>query len=229
MELIEIPSGSFLMGDARGNADEIPVHEVSIDAFRIGKFPVTNAEFQEFLQETNHHFFDQYLRDPNFQDPHQPVVGISWFDATEYCKWFSAKTHRNYRLPTEAEWEYVARCGAQENIYPWGTKTWQELPELHQRFRNGPDKVGSFLPNGFGIHDMGINVHEWCLDWYAADYYQESPGSNPGGPESGTRRSSRGGSWRHQIKITRCAARSSIPPDYRYADYGFRIVEQINS
>jgi formylglycine-generating enzyme required for sulfatase activity len=102
-----------------------------------------------------------------------------------------------------------------------------EWPELHALFQNGPEPVGSFEPNSFGIHDMGMNVHEWCSDWYDPVYYKNSPVKNPKGPAAGSRRSSRGGSWRHQIKITRCAARSSIPPDFRYADYGFRLVREL--
>jgi formylglycine-generating enzyme required for sulfatase activity len=229
VSMIRIAPDKFLMGSVHGNADESPVHEVTLNAFCIAMFTVTNSEFNEFLQSTGHSFFDQYLKNLDFNDPRQPVVGVSWFDAMEYCKWLSGNDAKTYRLPTEAEWEYAATSGRSENIYPWGKTGWQELPEFHVRFKTGPEKVGSFAPNAFGIQDMGINVHEWCLDWYRADYYQHSPASNPRGPETGTRRASRGGSWRHQIKITRCAARSSIPPDYRYADYGFRVVQEINS
>jgi len=227
MELVEIPSGTFLMGDDHSRADESPVHEVTVSAFRIGRHTVINSEFQEFLRATNHAFFDRYLKEPDFCAPDQPVVAVNWFDATEYCKWLSGAADAHYRLPTEAEWEYAARCGSRENIYPWGKEAWPQLPELHQRFQNGPEKVGLFRTNAFGIYDMGMNVHEWCLDWYAADYYQHSPIANPRGPETGKRKASRGGSWRHQIKITRCAARSSIPPDYRYADYGFRVLQEM--
>jgi formylglycine-generating enzyme len=229
MEFIKIPEGTFVMGSANGNADESPEHSVELSAFAIGRFTVTNSDFKQFLDSTNYNFFDQYLKHPDFCDPQQPVVGVSWFDATKYCIWLSAEKNVTYRLPTEAEWEYAATCGQQENTYPWGKSSWPDLHELHRRFLTGPEKVGTFRPNAFGIDDMGINVHEWCLDWYAADYYQQSPSSNPRGPLKGTRRASRGGSWRHQIKITRCTARSSIPPEYRYADYGFRIVQEINS
>lgn len=83
--------------------------------------------------------------------------------------------------------------------------------------------VRAFGPNGFGPYDICTNVHEWCKDWFGADYYASSPERNPRGPETGARRSSRGGSWRHHIKGTRCAARSSIPPQFKYADYGFRV------
>jgi sulfatase modifying factor 1 len=222
-----VPAGSFFMGDENGNADEKPVHEIFLDAFQIGKFAVTNQEFLRFLQSANYLFDSKYLEDPNFSEPRQPVVGVSWLDAIEYCRWLSESTEDHFRLPSEAEWEYAARSGSAENVHPWGAANWHELPELHDRFENGPLPSGSFRPNAFGIHDMGMNVHEWCLDWYDADYYQYSPAENPKGPANGKRRASRGGSWRHQIKITRCAARSSIPPEYRYADYGFRIVHDV--
>jgi len=215
------------MGDENGNADERPVHEVVVDSFLIGTYTITNGEFKTFLDAAKYPFPDHYLNESNFRNPFQPVVAVSWFDAIEYCQWLSQSTGKSYRLPTEAEWEYTARSGSSENIYPWGNEKWEDLPALHHSFLNGPEKVGFFRANTFGVHDMGLNVHEWCMDWYDAAYYQHSPSCNPRGPASGTRRASRGGSWRHQIKITRCAARSSIPPDYRYADYGFRVVHEI--
>ena len=86
-----------------------------------------------------------------------------------------------------------------------------------------PDLVGQDPPNGYGLHNMGDLVHVWCSDWYAADYYRWSPLADPQGPATGVRRASRGGSWRHRIKVTRCAARSSLPPDRTFTDYGFRV------
>jgi formylglycine-generating enzyme required for sulfatase activity len=210
------------MGDDSCNEDERPTHQVYLDAFYIGKFPVTNSQFHKFLDLTNYNF-------PGTSSiPDHPVTNVSWFDGVEYCKWLSSLSGYSYRLPTEAEWEYAARSGRAENVFPWGTRNWNEWPELHALFQNGPEPVGSFEPNSFGIHDMGMNVHEWCSDWYDPVYYKNSTAKNPKGPAAGSRRSSRGGSWRHQIKITRCAARSSIPPDFRYADYGFRLVRELD-
>ena len=213
------------MGDNSGNDDEKPVHPVFLSPFDLGKFTVTNSEFIEFLDANHYDFSRQFLKDTG---PDQPATHINWFDAFAYCRWVSKTSGDHYRLPTEAEWEYAARSGSITNIFPWGTRGWNEKTELHERFKNGPEPVGSFEPNEFGLHDMGMNVHEWCLDWYDPLYYGNSPPENPKGPLAGTRRSSRGGSWRHQIKITRCAARSSIPPDYRYADYGFRLLRELN-
>jgi len=215
-ELIPIPGGSFLMGSESGADDEKPIHEVFLSPYQIARYPVTNREFVVSS-------VGRLPEDPHFNDPDQPVTKVSWFDAVAFCEWLSRETGKPYRLPTEAEWEFAACAGDPQNIYPWGRRTWQERPELHRRFQNGPERVGLFEPNPFGIHDMGINVHEWCSDWYGANYYSKSPRENPKGPSSGKRRSSRGGSWRHQIKITRCSARSSIPPIMRYADYGFRL------
>ncbi len=213
------------MGDASGKDDEKPLHPVSLDSFYLGKFTVTNCEFIEFLQATNYDFPSQPALD---SDPMLPVTNVNWFDAFAYCRWLSELSGERYRLPTEAEWEYAARSGSPENIFPWGTRDWTQWPELHSRFKNGPEVVGSFEPNALGIFDMGMNVHEWCMDWFDPLFYSNSPAHNPQGPPYGKRRSSRGGSWRHQIKITRCAARSSIPPEFRYADYGFRVAREIN-
>ena len=99
-----------------------------------------------------------------------------------------------------------------------------ELKEKVGEIVNGPRPVGEQSRNPFGIFDLGENVHEWCSDWFCKDYYADSPERNPAGPATGDRRASRGGSWRHHVKATRCAARSSIPPAFQYADYGFRVV-----
>ncbi len=97
------------------------------------------------------------------------------------------------------------------------------MPDYDIRWKNSPEPVGRYGPSAFGLYDISENVHEWCGDWFNPGYYAASPENNPRGPETGTRRSSRGGSWRHHIKVTRCAARSSIPPEFQYADYGFRV------
>lgn len=222
--MVQIAAGSFWMGSDSGADDERPVHEVQLSPFSIGKYPITNKQYQSFLESSAYPAMPLCWSNPHFNKPEQPVAGVSWFDAVACCEWLSHGSGKHYRLPTEAEWEYAACAGCPENTYPWGIRTWEEWPELHTRFQNGPEPVGLSGPNPWGIYDMGINVHEWCIDWHDTGYYAASPHLNPRGPESGTRRASRGGSWRHHIKITRCAARSSIPPTYRYADYGFRLV-----
>ena len=164
-------------------------------------------------------------RPPNwrtaFNDPQQPVVSVSWLDAKAYCNWISQALGKTFRLPTEAEWERAARGGVEDSLYPWGDCQPQELPKYAERWKTGPEPVGLFSPNAYGLYNLGDNVHEWCSDWYDAGYYAISPVRSPQGPATGIRRASRGGSWRHHIKVTRTAARSSIPPEFQYADYGF--------
>lgn len=210
--LIVVKGMSFMMGSEDGAENERPVHRVWLDTFEIAAYQVTNAEYALFAPPP--------LRDdPQFSDPRQPVVAVSWNDAIRYCEWLSNATGRRFRLPSEAEWECAARGGLEANRYPWG----DALPERATRSLNGPEPVGQRPPNAYGLYDVCENVHEWCSDWYTADYYSVSPDRNPHGPSAGSRRVSRGGSWRHQINISRCAARSSIPPEFQYSDYGFRV------
>lgn len=217
-----IPATVFLMGCEAGRDDERPPHRVQLDAFDLGVFQVTNREYAEFVKAADHPA-PPFWTDAAFTDPLQPVVGISWFDATACCAWLSATSGHAFRLPTEAEWECAARGGASDGLYPWADDAPQARPEYARRTLNAPTVVGTQPANAYGLHDLGENVHEWCSDWYDAQYYAASPEENPRGPTHGTRRASRGGSWRHQIKITRSAARSSLPPELRYADYGFRV------
>jgi formylglycine-generating enzyme required for sulfatase activity len=155
-----------------------------------------------------------------------PVVSVSWDEAVAYCDWLSCATGKQYCLPTEAEWERAARGGAEGLLYPWGDAPPEFVPDYATRWKKGPEPVGFYPPNTYGLYNLGDNIHEWCADWYDDGYYAHSPERNPRGPVSGSRRASRGGSWRHHIKVTRTAARSSIPPEFQYADYGFRIARR---
>jgi formylglycine-generating enzyme required for sulfatase activity len=220
-EMVIIPQGDFLMGCESGADNERPVHRVLINRFAIGRTAITNRHYKIFLSETLHQE-PPCLNDTRFNHPDQPVTSVSWFDATAYCQWLSDRTGKTYRLPTEAEWEKAARGGKEGRLFTWGDEAPDGQPNYSKLWRSGPERVGQRPANGFGLFDISENVHEWCSDWYAIDYYHQSPKANPVGPASGTRRSSRGGSWRHQIKITRVAARSSIPPQFTYSDYGFR-------
>jgi sulfatase modifying factor 1 len=212
----------FSMGSENGADDERPIHRVWVDTFELGATQVTNDAYAAFLQATGHPPPPSW-NDPNFNDPNQPVVAVSWFEAVSYCQWRSKAAGRRVRLPTEAEWECAARGGMESKLYPWGDDPPQSRPDYAKRWLDGPEPVARGGPNGYGLYDMCENVHEWCSDFYSTNYYSVSPDRNPTGPESGSRRVSRGGSWRHQIKISRCAARSSIPPDFHYTDYGFRV------
>lgn len=217
-----IPTGWFSMGCSTGRDDEKPVHRVWIDAFEFAVFQVTNAEYAQFLAAAQHPK-PPHWDDPNFNHPRQPVVEVSWHDAAAYCDWLGRAAGKPYRLPTEAEWERAARGGVEDALYPWGDAPPEQVPDYAMRWKDGPERVGLYAPNAYGIYNLGDNVHEWCSDWYDAAYYARSPERNPRGPENGSRKASRGGSWRHHIKVTRTAARSSIPPEFKYADYGFRL------
>jgi formylglycine-generating enzyme len=224
--LIQIPAARFLMGSNAGQDCERPIHHVWVDAFLLAATQVTNAEYVRFLTATNAPP-PPFWRDPNFNHPQQPVTGPSWFEAVRYCEWLSAQTARTYRLPTDAEWEHAARGGLEQKNFPWGDDSPQSLPNYATRWQTGPEPVARYAPNALGLYDICDNVHEWCSDWYDPNYYAVSLERNPRGPEQSTmkpaRKSSRGGSWRHQIKVARCSARSSIPPEFQYADYGFRV------
>lgn len=220
--LVEIPGGEYEMGQCDGRAEERPVHRVRVSAFSLARFQVTNAQYDLFVQSTGRKPA-RFRPEELFSKPAQPVVGPSWQDAQDYCHWLSEQSGRAFRLPTEAEWEWAARGGLAGKLYPWGDEPPESRPGYSERWLQAPEPVGLSAPNGYGLCDMCENVHEWCADWYDPDYYMISPQENPAGPASGARRSSRGGAWRHQIKIARCAARSSIPPHLEYSDYGFRV------
>ncbi len=219
---VPLPGARFLMGST-GRPDELPIHEVEVGPFEVALTPVTNAEYAHYLDDTGYdppRFWD----DERFNRSSQPVVGISWFDAVAYCEWLSQLLGRNCRLPSEAEREYAARGGKEGWLYPWGDEVLSDGPfAFGAAGTDRPLPVGSTAPNGFGLYHMGENVHEWCTDWYdPRGYIEPAPDPAEERPE-GTRRASRGGSWRHRIKISRIAARSSLAPDRRYNDYGFRV------
>ena len=226
--MVRIPEGWFAMGCSTGRDDEKPVHRVWVDAFELGACQVTNAEYACCLAAVNA-AAPLCWTDANFNHPNMPVVALSWHEAADYCEWLSGRTGKRYRLPTEAEWERAARGGAEGLLYPWGDAPPEAVSDYGKRWKLGPEPVALYLPNSYGLYNMGDNVHEWCSDWYDDGYYSISPDRNPQGPVSGTRKASRGGSWRHHIKVTRTAARSSIPPEFEYADYGFRVARSMGT
>ncbi len=215
------------MGSEDGLDNENPPHRVWVDSYMMGKFPVTNREYRIFVEATGFPA-PPFWSDEMFSRADQPVVGTSWHDAIAYCDWLSRRTGYHFRLPTEAEWERAARGGRDSKKYPWGDEPPWERPYLGYDLKTGgPQRVGLNEPNSFGLYDMSEGVHEWCSDFYDPNYYHCSPERNPQGPTSGQRRASRGGSWRHRIKFSRCAARSSLNPVFKYADYGFRVAMSI--
>lgn len=228
--LIRIPSAWFLMGSNSGQDCERPIHRVWIDSFCLAATQVTNSQYGVFLCTTGT-APPPFWNNPNSDHPEQPVTGVSWHEAASYCEWLSETAGRRFRLPTEAEWEFACRGGLDQKQFPWGDDPPQTLPDYAKRWKTGPEPVARYAPNAFGLYDIGDNVHEWCSDWYDPNYYATSPDRNPQGPDESTlkppRKSSRGGSWRHHIKVSRCSARSSIPPDFHYADYGFRVACEV--
>jgi formylglycine-generating enzyme required for sulfatase activity len=216
-----VPGGWFVMGSTAGRPDETPPHLVNVSGFLLGRTPVTNAQYAPFV-ETGRAPAPPWWRDPAFCTPDQPVVGVTWLEACDYTRWLSETAGGSWRLPTEAEWERAARGGLAEAPTAWGPV----LPpgEVPEGRLDGPWPAGRGTPNGYGLLDMGTIVHEWCLDWYDPAYYATSPVVAPRGPAHGERQSSRGGSWRHHVRWSSPAARSSLPPDLRYADYGFRVL-----
>lgn len=224
MDLVEIPAGEFWMGCETGRADENPVHQVYVDAFAMGSTTVTNQQYRLFADATGE-VVAPSTSETCFNDPSQPVVAVTWFNAMAYCSWLSRETGHSFRLPTEAEWEWAVRDGRDKALYAWGN----DPPETLDRYRTGwreegPQPVALHPPSRWGLYDLGDNVHEWCLDWYDPEYYSRAPWRNPVNLNPTARRASRGGAWRHRIKVSRCAARSSLSPDFAYTDYSFRVV-----
>ena len=194
MTLVYVPAGEFQMGSENGYSDEKPVHTVYLDVFWIDQTEVTNAMYAQCVQAGDciQPSSTIYYSNSNYND--HPVVYVSWNDASAFCEW------ADRRLPTEAEWEKAARGGLEGKAYPWG----DEAPVCELGAENGAQygscsgqtvPVGSFGENGYGLYDMAGNVWEWVADWYASDYYASSPSSNPTGPDSGSSRVLRGGSW----------------------------------
>jgi formylglycine-generating enzyme len=186
---------------------EVPA-AATLSGFHLGRTPVTNAEYAAFVA-SGRAPEPPWWRDPGFDAADQPVVGVTWFEAADFAAWLTELTRERWRLPTEAEWEHAACGGLVGPATAWG----DALPEgeIPEGPLAGPWPAGRGRPNGFGLHDMGTIVHEWCLDWFDA---------------AQSRRASRGGSWRHHVRWSPPEARSSLPPDYRYSDYGFRVLRE---
>jgi formylglycine-generating enzyme required for sulfatase activity len=221
IDWVDVGASDFWMGGG-SRAEENPRHRVCVPPYRLARTQVTRELYQRFLDVSGTappSFWDE----PAFAHPRMPAVGPSHDDAQLFCLWASQESGLLIRLPSEAEWEAAARAG-REATWPWGEDPPESLPDYDLRWLAGPEVVDAYPSlHPLGFHGLGENVHEWCSDWYDARYYDVSPVNDPRGPAAGTRRASRGGAWRHRIKVSRCAARSSIPPHFQYADYGFRV------
>jgi formylglycine-generating enzyme required for sulfatase activity len=228
LEMVEIPSGSFLMGspetEEERDDNEGPQHRVEVPGFLMGKYQVTQAQYEAIMGENP----------SRFSGANNPVERVNWYKAKEFCKRLSEKTGREYRLPSEAEWEYACRAGTTTPFY-FGETITTDLANYDgdYTYGNGPEgvdrekttPVGSFPPNAFGLYDMHGNVWEWCEDvWH--ENYEGAP--NDGRPwltgGNHNRRVLRGGSWTYNPRFCRCANRYWLNPDFDFNYYGFRVV-----
>ena len=214
-----LPTGSFLMGSNDGEEDEKPVHEVRIKkAFYLGITEVTNREWYRVMRDNP---------PSHWEDDDKPVEQVSWDDAVRFCQKLSElpkerMAGRSYRLPTEAEWEYACRAGTKTqwvsgngetplNAFAWLASNSEDQTQL----------VATKNANPWGFHDMHGNVWEWCSDWYGA--YDAEQSANPTGPDQGTLRVIRGGSWASSAKACRSAFRRRLAPSQSVDYLGFRI------
>ena len=250
LEMVYVEGGTFKMGSEEGDSDEKPIHEVSVNNYYIGMYEVTVAQFKRFIDATSYQTDaekdgDSYIwngsewekkaginweydtqgnRRPESEYQH-PVIHVSWNDCKAFCNWLSKETGEDYRLPTEAEWEYVARGGNKSKGYNYsGSNSLDELAWYNGNSGSKTHSVGDKESNELGIYDISGNVWEWCSDWYGADYYGKSPKENPQGPENGEYRVVRGGSWGNSDNSCRVAGRNSVNPNSRVNDLGFRLV-----
>ena len=225
MQMCYIPASKYKMGSVEGHRDEKPQHEVCVEQFYIDEHEVNVRQYGAFMKETSHPA--PMYWNPNIDLLDEPVVGVSWSDAKAYAAWAGK------RLPTEAEWELVARGkDIEENVCDEGHANVNSFGLL---------PVKSLNPNAFGVYDMLGNVWEWCSDWYGNEYYALSPTENPAGPNRGVYKVLRGGAWysdRSCRLITNRSDRSCqlmtnrfyASPDSKSFNSGFRCVvsEQVD-
>ncbi|QWR77729.1 formylglycine-generating enzyme family protein [Candidatus Magnetomonas plexicatena] len=239
MVFVPVKCGCFEMGDTVGDGDpnERPAREVCVNDFSMGKYEVTNEQFRKFRPDHDSGKFEGLT----LNEDKQPVVNVSWEDATEFAKWLSKKSGHTYRLPSEAEWEYAARSGTKTSHY-WGNDTAEACTYANvsdvtaqKRFSkwrsfNCDDgflvaaPVGSFKPNAYGLYDMLGNAWEWVQDIYNAEAYSKLPKNNPVYEGSGEYRVERGGGWSNGPMGVRSSHRIGLTPTFGHRSLGFRLV-----
>ena len=250
---VRVSGREFAMGSDDGADDQRPVHTVRVDAFYASAYPITVAQYAEFIRESGHgapairdlplvvtpaqessfrELATPYVwrgGEPPRERARHPVTLVTHADATAYCRWLSGRIGRLVRLPTEAEWERAARGDRDGARYPWGDDVDSSranfLPDPALKRHRGTRPVGCYPPNDLQLYDMAGNVWQWVADWYRADAYRNSDPRNPRGPTSGTLRVVRGGSWvTHDVEQLRCAHRHKVPADTYAYSIGFRVV-----
>lgn len=227
-EMVRIPAGKFLMG-SKGD-ERRPEHEVELSEYFIGKYPLTNREYGAFINDA------KYSPPEGWHDGEypaekgdHPVIAVSWEDAQAYCKWLSQKTGKQYRLPSEAEWEKAAR-GTDGRIYPWGDDFDPKKANVSNAKIGGTTPVGQFSQAGgdspYGCADMAGNVEEWCNDWVDTEEYKKRSNTtvkDPSGPQTGMYKVLRGGSSFFSEYYARVSSRNYNLPQLRHNDFGFRV------
>jgi formylglycine-generating enzyme required for sulfatase activity len=251
-DYVYVPAANFSMGKDLGEMffDAQHTHLVNLSGFAVSQYELTFAEYDLFCEDTHRTKPD----DGGWGRGSQPVINVSWYDAIAYCNWLSQKTGKNpvyeingksvainyeangYRLPSEAEWEYLASYrnatfgNSSDLAEPLkinfdGAHSFKTSYSLAGVSRGKTVPIGSLnSPNQLGLHDLSGNVAEWCNDLYSSSYYQESPSNNPTGPTIGSRRVVRGGSFQSRPDEVRAFVRSSMPPEKRSNYIGFRLV-----
>ena len=226
IEMVFVEGGTFQMGSNSGNGDEEPVHSVTLSSFNIGKFEVTQAQWKAVMGNNPSNFSGC---------DNCPIEQVSWNDVQDFIRKLNAQTGKNYRLPTEAEWEYAARGGKQSRGYTYSgsndlsSVAWHNSGTIvggviyHSGNSGGvTHTVGGKQANELGIYDMIGNVWEWCSDWY--DKYNSYNQTNPTGASEGDYRVLRGGSWDLNADLCRSSIRNRSSPDGSSSVLGFRLV-----
>ena len=219
IEMVFVKGGCFQMGDifGKGGKDEKPVHEVCLRDFFIGKYEVTQEQWKEVMGTNPSHF--------SGCGDNCPVESVGYLDTLDFIRKLNEKTGKEYRLPTEGEWEYAARSGGKNELWA-GTSDEATVGDYvwHEGNSGGMSHpVGLKKPNGLGLYDMSGNVFEWVHDWYNEGYFGESPKDNPDGPALGEERVIRSGCYDTDVKLTSSTSRLRLTPIYRSVCFGFRL------
>jgi len=211
VEMVSLSGGTF----TRVNDEKEFVCEVEVSEFSIGRYAVTFEQYDRFALLTGRKLPGAV----GWGRSNRPIMKVSWFDATAYAQWLSDTAGKDFRLPTEAEWEYACRAGTNTE-YSFGENISEEQVNFNRK-NNKTMPVGSYQPNPFGLYEMHGNVWEWCSDWY--DKYPTGKVIDPKGPDNGKHRVLRGGSWFVNAELTRSASRACDDPNERDHSRGFRL------